>query len=66
MVPGIENLEISGLDMRSDDVARLLEIDKEAWTREIPDIEDFFSQFGDKLPERLQLQLERLKERLES
>jgi GTP-dependent phosphoenolpyruvate carboxykinase len=42
----------------------LLAIDTGAWKAELPDLTQHFSQFGDRLPERLSHQLQNLGARL--
>jgi phosphoenolpyruvate carboxykinase (GTP) len=43
----------------------LLRVDIEAWRAELPDIEQHFARFGERLPARLRDQLSGLRERLE-
>ena len=64
MMPDPEDLELSGLSISDEDIASLLEVDTEGWKAEIPDIEEYFEQFGDRLPDRIKQQLENLKKRL--
>jgi len=42
----------------------IMSIDTDAWKTEIPDIEQHFAKFGDRLPERLKAQLEEFRKRL--
>jgi phosphoenolpyruvate carboxykinase (GTP) len=42
----------------------LLKVDANTWKAEIPDIEKFFAQFGNRLPDRLKKQLQDLAQRL--
>ena len=42
---------------------KLLEVNKTEWAAEIPDIEKFYSQFGDRVPAELKKQLEELKKK---
>jgi phosphoenolpyruvate carboxykinase (GTP) len=63
-VPGIEDLDLTGLDMDTGKLEEILSVDTGAWREEIPDIEAFYAEFGDRLPDRLWQQLEQLKERL--
>ena len=41
-----------------------MKVDKELFRKAIPEIEEFFSTLGDRLPPRLTAQLEALKKRL--
>lgn len=60
------DLDLAGLDIREENIKELLSIDIKAWTDEVPDIERHFAEFGDRLPSRLTIQLNELKERLRS
>ena len=42
----------------------LMNIDLKEWKAEIPDIENHFKLFGNRLPERLRKQLEEMRKRL--
>ncbi len=64
LLPEDGGLDTQGLDTSADDMAELLKIDTEAWKAEIPDIENHFSTFGDRLPERLKKQLDEFRKRL--
>jgi len=64
LLPGKNELDLTGLDIPNEDMPELQRVDIEAWRAEIPDIEKHFAQFGDRLPERLRRQLGKLKTRL--
>ncbi len=64
-VPNAEDICVDGLDMNADDIANLLTVDKELWKQEVKGIEEFYSKFGDRMPERMSKQLEILKANLE-
>ena len=57
-------LDLEGLDIPPADMAAILDVDVEAWRAELPDIARHFEQFGEKLPERMQIQLDELARRL--
>ncbi len=63
-LPQEGDLDLSGLDVPAEDMAELMKVDNAAWMAEMPDVEQHFAQFGDKLPARLTKQLEELKSRL--
>ena len=42
----------------------ILYVDNSKWSKETEGIEEFYKKFGDRLPEKLRLQLDALKERL--
>jgi len=64
LLPTEDALDLSGLDISGEVMEELLKVDPEAWKAEIPDIENHFAKFGDRLPKRLAAQLDKLKERL--
>jgi phosphoenolpyruvate carboxykinase (GTP) len=64
VVPGVGDLDLSGLDVAVDDVARALAVDVAEWKQELPQIEEWFEFIGEKLPTGLKDELEALKQRL--
>ena len=64
LMPKEVDLELTGLNLPAGNLKELLKLDIEAWRAEIPDIEQHFTQFGNRLPERLRKQLDALKQRL--
>ena len=64
ILPREEELDLQGLSLPHDDLAEILHVDPAAWKAELPDVEKHFAQFGDRLPQRLAAQLQRLRERL--
>jgi phosphoenolpyruvate carboxykinase (GTP) len=64
LMPKPEDLDLSGLDISAEDIKELLRVDVEAWKAEIPDIENHFAKFADRMPERLAKQLKELAKRL--
>jgi phosphoenolpyruvate carboxykinase (GTP) len=64
-LPTEQALDVTGLaDKWIKNMPELLKADGDAWKSEVPDIEKFFAQFGDRLPVRLKKQLESLRKRL--
>ena len=63
-MPCPTDLDLSGLNIPMADLDELLRIDTDAWRAELPDIEQHFAQFGDRLPARLSEQVGALRERL--
>jgi phosphoenolpyruvate carboxykinase (GTP) len=57
-------LDTSGLDLSDDDLAALFDVPADRWRREAELTAEFFATFGDRVPEELWAQLERLRERL--
>jgi len=63
-LPNDNDLDLKGLTISQENIKELLRVDAEAWKLEIPKMEKFFSQFGDRLPKRLRNQFAELKNRL--
>ncbi len=63
-VPTPDALDLDGLDIPQADVEALLSVDPDAWRAELPDIRDFYAEFGDRLPAKLLTELNALEERL--
>lgn len=62
--PRPEDIETEGLDVDTETVRGLLEVDKKLWRDETVGIHEFYSKFGAKLPKELDKQLEALEKRL--
>jgi phosphoenolpyruvate carboxykinase (GTP) len=65
LMPSKNDLDLEGLDMDDLDISELLSVDSAKWALEIPEIEEFVSSFGDHLPARMRIQIEKMKERLD-
>jgi phosphoenolpyruvate carboxykinase (GTP) len=63
-VPTPESLDVSGLGISAEDLAAVLRVDVEEWKAEVPQVVEWFEQFGDKLPGVLWAELDALKARL--
>ena len=63
-MPQDGDLDLAGLDLPAEDLAELLEVDCEAFKRDVADADSYLAKFGDKVPERLTAQLDALKQRL--
>lgn len=64
LLPNEGDLDLNGLDLPTEDVQALLNVDEDAYRAELPDIEQHLNQFGERLPERLRKQFEEFKARL--
>ena len=64
LVPTKDAIDTDGLDVNEEDMALLLEVDREDWKLELPAIHQHFARFGERLPEPLREQLSALEERL--
>jgi phosphoenolpyruvate carboxykinase (GTP) len=64
LLPGEADLDLKGLKIPQENLKELLKVDVDAWKAEIPNLEQHFAQFGEKLPPRMKRQLDELKKRL--
>ncbi len=64
LLPEPKDLNLTGFSIPPQNIRELLSVDTASWKAEIPDIEEHFRQFGDRLPERLTEQLSLLRKRL--
>ena len=62
--PKFEDFNLDGLDVDEAKWAALFEIDPDAWAAEMDGTEEYFKQFGDKLPEAVKDQLAKFRERI--
>jgi phosphoenolpyruvate carboxykinase (GTP) len=63
-VPTADALDLTGLDISRADLEAVLRVDTDEWLAEIPQVEEWFAKFGDKLPAVLWSELDALKSRL--
>ncbi|HET9162281.1 MAG TPA: phosphoenolpyruvate carboxykinase (GTP) [Solirubrobacterales bacterium] len=64
MVPAVGGLDTEGLQISAEEVADLLAVDPAEWKAELPQVEEHFARFGDRLPDALKAQLADLERRL--
>ncbi|MFT3876617.1 MAG: phosphoenolpyruvate carboxykinase (GTP) [Propioniciclava sp.] len=65
-LPKPGDLNVDGLDLDEATLEAIFALDPEAWAKEADLTEEYFAQFGDKLPARLSAQLAKLRERIAS
>ncbi len=63
-LPQDGDLNLEGLDLDAETVEAIFALDPEAWSQEADLTEEYFEQFGDKVPQRLHHQLATLRERI--
>ena len=59
-----EDIDLTGLEDENVDINGLLTIDKQVWLEDVANIEEYFAQFGDKLPKEMTDELAKLKANL--
>jgi phosphoenolpyruvate carboxykinase (GTP) len=65
VVPGLGEINRDGLDVSDDEMRELLTVDPELVREQLPQVEEFLAQFGDRLPDEISKQLQALRERLD-
>ena len=63
-VPDPADIDLTGTDVSEETLRELLTVDKETWKQEADGIEEFYKQFGDRLPQELADELATLKANL--
>jgi phosphoenolpyruvate carboxykinase (GTP) len=61
---GEGGIDVDGLGLKPETMERLLEVDRECWADQLPQMREHYARFGSHLPEELKSQLETLSERL--
>lgn len=62
-VPNAEDINLEGCDINIDTLKSILEVDNKAWAIEAEGIKEFYTKFGDRLPQELAKECEALIER---
>lgn len=63
-IPKPNSIDLTGLDLNSNSMDELLSIDKNDWLEDLKLQEEFYSQFGDRLPKEITAELNALKQKL--
>ncbi len=63
-VPKPGDIDVTGLEDENIDIEGLLAIDKDVWLEDVKNIEEYFAQFGDRLPKEMAEELTKLKANL--
>ena len=66
LLPKPEDIDVSGLDMPADDVAKAVAYDPEAWKQELPLIAERMDKFGDTLPAEIKAEFDKVKAAVEA
>jgi phosphoenolpyruvate carboxykinase (GTP) len=65
-LPKVEDLDTRGLDIPAATIAKLLAVDLDGWRSEIPNMRNYFTTFGDRLPDGIKVQVDQLEQRLKA
>jgi len=66
LVPAEGEITLDGLDVSDEQMRELLRVDADGVREQLPQVEEFLAQFGDRLPAEIGEQLEALKRRLDA
>jgi phosphoenolpyruvate carboxykinase (GTP) len=66
LLPEIKDLDLTGLNIPQEEIAKLFEVNSEEWTPELKDIEKFLEQFGSRLPQEMREEYKKLSRDLKS
>jgi phosphoenolpyruvate carboxykinase (GTP) len=65
-LPNPTDLDTKGLDLSTEKIAKLLDVDIEGWLAEVPRIKEHFAKFGDRLPQGMRDEVAALEQRLKT
>ena len=63
-LPTVDALPTEGLDVSPEVLAELVRFDPEAWAAQLPQVREHLAKFGDRLPDALRSQLDRLEDQV--
>ena len=64
LLPAADGIDTEGLDISEQAMAKLLEVDPDAWKQQLPQMHEHYARFGERLPSEMKAQLEALEQRL--
>ena len=64
MLPTMDALDFSGLNLDKAAIALLLRVEVDGWLQEIPMIREYYKSFGDRMPAELMSELDKLESKL--
>ncbi|MDN5315145.1 MAG: phosphoenolpyruvate carboxykinase [Clostridiales bacterium] len=65
-MPAVDGIDTEGLDVTTDVMNKLLEVNAEEWLAEVESVKEHYATYGEKLPKELANQLEALEARLKA
>ncbi|HEX2787724.1 MAG TPA: phosphoenolpyruvate carboxykinase (GTP) [Ignavibacteria bacterium] len=63
-VPTSDSLDLKGLNIKKEDVEKVLEVKNDDWKKELPSQKEFFDKFGNRLPKEMTEELNEFEKRL--
>lgn len=65
-LPTTDSIDTTGMVMKSSTMQEVLSFDREGWSKEVDEIDEFFDEFGSRLPVELKQEIASLKTQLSS
>lgn len=63
-LPTLDSIETNGLTLQPSAMQKVLSHDRDGWKKESDEIEEFFAQFGSRIPRQLQKEISTLKKKM--
>jgi len=63
-LPNQKDLNLNNLEIDSSSIEELLKVDTEGWNKEIADVKEYLDTFGERVPQELYQELEKIKSKL--
>lgn len=63
-IPSSTGLDVNGLNVNSETLSKLFEVDQNLWKEEIQENENYFKTFGTDFPKELQEEMNKIKQKL--
>lgn len=64
LVPSVQDIDMNGLEIPPQTMEKLFAVDSTEWKGEIENIKEFYSRFGDRMPDALREELDHFTDRL--
>ena len=65
LLPAADSLDLDGLEISDETLAHLFDVDRDSWLAECDLTEEYFAQFGDRVPAALKAELASLRYHLQ-
>jgi phosphoenolpyruvate carboxykinase (GTP) len=63
-LPAAEDIDLTGLDVSDDELAQLLNVNRDQWRAELDEVGEYLDSYGDRLPEELRAEQQKVAEAL--
>ena len=59
-LPAAEDIDLTGLDVSDDELAQLLNVDRDQWRAELDEVGEYLDSYGDRLPAELRAEQQKV------